>query len=406
MLFAGLCISARGIEIPKTEREVADAVHWLGTQARFEEARDVAATWLKAHPQDKDVIAQEASTMALQAGVEPNATRATDLRKRAYAEAVQARKMGSKDLMLDVIFSSIDADGRDLQNPNTFSNRPEAVAEMQKGEQAFQLHDFATALACYQKALALDPHSYSAALYIGDVYFNQNKHSDAAEWFGKAIGIDPNRETAHRYLGDVYAKLGKPKEARSAYVDAIIAEPYARIPREILARFANRTKTPLRTPQTVHPAATVAVKKGQVQINVDPAEGAFIMAYTVGRAHWLVEERAKYFAKDDSPRHSLYEECAGLRLLITTAGELAGKEDEASKKLAPGINGLKSLDKAGLLEAYVLLDAPDEGIAQDYATYRQLHRDMLLRYINEVWLGEPSGQSALNAATKTSAPIK
>lgn len=57
----------------------------------------------------------------------------------------------------------------------------------------------------------------------------------------------------------------------------------------------------------------------------------------------------------DWPRHSLYEECAGLRLLI----------------------------EAGLLEAYVLLDQADPEIAEDYAPYRALVR----RYIAEVRFG-------------------
>ena len=39
------------------------------------------------------------------------------------------------------------------------------------------------------------------------------------------------------------------------------------------------------------------------------------------------------------------------------------------------------LDKDGMIEPYVLLNAADRGIAQDYAAYRADHRDQLYAYI-------------------------
>ena len=38
------------------------------------------------------------------------------------------------------------------------------------------------------------------------------------------------------------------------------------------------------------------------------------------------------------------------------------------------------LEEAGLLEAYILFARPDDGIAQDYATYRKVTPDRLRRY--------------------------
>jgi hypothetical protein len=36
-----------------------------------------------------------------------------------------------------------------------------------------------------------------------------------------------------------------------------------------------------------------------------------------------------------------------------------------------------------MIEPYVLLNAADEGIAQDYAGYREKNRDRLVRYLSE-----------------------
>ncbi len=44
---------------------------------------------------------------------------------------------------------------------------------------------------------------------------------------------------------------------------------------------------------------------------------------------------------------------------------------------------LLALNKAGMIEAYILLQAPDEGIAQDYNAYRDANRDRLAAYFRQ-----------------------
>lgn len=39
------------------------------------------------------------------------------------------------------------------------------------------------------------------------------------------------------------------------------------------------------------------------------------------------------------------------------------------------------LDQDGLLEAYILLAIPDDGIARDFADYRRANADKLRRYV-------------------------
>ncbi len=65
--------------------------------------------------------------------------------------------------------------------------------------------------------------------------------------------------------------------------------------------------------------------------------------------------------------------------------------DAASKELKSGkvkvldasLANLVKLNDAGLLEAYILLARPDDGIAHDYAAYRKTNRDKLRRYVVE-----------------------
>jgi hypothetical protein len=58
-------------------------------------------------------------------------------------------------------------------------------------------------------------------------------------------------------------------------------------------------------------------------------------------------------------------------------------KDKKVSKLEPSLAKLVRLNTDGLLEAYVLLARPDQGIAQDYATYRKAHADLLRRYVVE-----------------------
>ena len=49
----------------------------------------------------------------------------------------------------------------------------------------------------------------------------------------------------------------------------------------------------------------------------------------------------------------------------------------------PDVSTLLKLHQAGMIEPYVLLNAADEGIAQDYAAYRERNRTKLEQYISE-----------------------
>jgi hypothetical protein len=55
--------------------------------------------------------------------------------------------------------------------------------------------------------------------------------------------------------------------------------------------------------------------------------------------------------------------------------------DKRTKKLNPSLAKLKKLDEEGLLEAYILLARPDQGIAQDHPAYLKQSRDKLRRYM-------------------------
>ena len=70
------------------------------------------------------------------------------------------------------------------------------------------------------------------------------------------------------------------------------------------------------------------------------------------------------------------EEADALRGVVSVA-----TADKKNKNLSPSLTRLKKLDEEGLLESYILLARPDEGIAQDYPEYLKQNRDKLRRYM-------------------------
>lgn len=53
----------------------------------------------------------------------------------------------------------------------------------------------------------------------------------------------------------------------------------------------------------------------------------------------------------------------------------------------PQLATLMKLDEEGLLEAYILLAIPDEGIAQNHAAYLAKNRDKLRQYVAKYVIG-------------------
>jgi tetratricopeptide (TPR) repeat protein len=305
----------------------------------------------------------------LPTGEERNATIA-----RAKAAAERAKSLGDSSDLLQVMLDR-------LANPAAAQNR--LTPNLQAAERAFARGDFEAALAGYQKAAALDPRSYEARLYAGDVYFRKHDLKQAGEWFQKAILVDPDRETAYRYWGDALVAAGDPGAALPKFIEAVVAEPYASKPWMGLKRWAKDNGAVIRPPHVPVPAAP-AVTGGEtgkpgVVINVAPNgrtnAAAAWLAYSLNRASWKTETFAKRFPGEKAYRHSLAEEVESLQVALSVL-------DPASAGDAD-LQDLVRLNKDNMLEAYVVLSAADDGIAQDYPGYRSVHRELLRAYIEQ-----------------------
>ncbi len=117
-------------------------------------------------------------------------------------------------------------------------------------------------------------------------------------------------------------------------------------------------------------------------VTIDPKGNSNSMSvwlvYNGVRLNWRKEDFKKHYPQETTYRHTLAEEVDALSTAASTL------KKEKPEKLAgdPDLAMLKKLSEAGMLEPYVLLGAPDAGIAVDYVAYRTKNRAKLEEYLS------------------------
>jgi tetratricopeptide (TPR) repeat protein len=305
-------------------------------------------------------------------------------RLRARNALLRAKQLGVQNSLLDAGIASITPDGGEVA---TFSTREDVEKAMQQGEAAFTRGDYDRAIEAYQRALTLDPKLYTAAVFIGDMYFQKKQIDEAGRWYSRAIAIDPDRETAYRYWSDVLLKSGRMEEALAKAVEAIVAEPYNRASYTALSQWSQVAKVEIGHPHIDSPNAS-SYQGGGTTLSVDPrslnsSDGSNEwLLYDQTRQSWRKTEFLRNYPNERLYRHSLREESTALRMVAEACAR--DLQSGKLKALEPQLDTLVQLNKIGLIEPYVLFAHSDEGIAKDYAEYRKMNRDKLRRYWLEV----------------------
>jgi len=386
-------LRGQGAESYDERRKVALDLY---TQGRFVDALPVLERLHSEKPGDVAVLESLSfATLAHAATIVDPAGRKEE-RAKARKLAEEAKAAGDSSNMLKTLLE-VPEDGSET----TFSSNAAVQSAMQEGEAAFAKGDFDGALSAYSRALALDPNVYDAAVFSGDVYFKKGNHIRAGEWFARAIQIDPNRETAYRYWGDDLVAQDRMSDAKEKFISAIVAQPYLRISWMGLSQWAPKQKMVLGHP-LIDPPGKVEDKgkddkgRNQTTITLDPSmmnPGAKIdgtdawFIYTLSKAVWHGDRFQKEFPNEKEYRHSLAEELDGFRMVVSQVKE--GLKKKKIKQLDAGLATLVKLADQELLEAFVLISRPDQGIAKDYPAYRDAHREKIRTYITE-WIIHPA----------------
>jgi tetratricopeptide (TPR) repeat protein len=353
----------------------------LTRENNFAEALPLLEKIVAAEPDNGEMQFYLGSALIAQANNNKDSAQRKSLSLRARAAFVRAKELGMELPLIDAMITSIPIDGSERRS---FSQNVAADALMSEAEIFFAQGKLDDALRNYQKALALDPRLYQAALFAGDVFVQKEDFAQAQSWYERAIAIDPAKETAYRYSATPLMKQGKTEAARDRYIEAFITEPYNQFARAGLIQWAQITQTDIAHPSIDIPTNVTFDDKGNANINLDTSallggkeDGSFAwIAYGATRTSWRKEQFTKKFPKERVYRHSLPEEAEALRSVITLA-----MSEKKVKTLNSSLVKLKRLNDEGLLEAYILLGRPDDGIAQDHPAYLKENRDKLRRYM-------------------------
>ena len=382
LLFASLLLS--GIAFAQQDDEDRRRAFQLYKDAKYTEALPAFEKLAATHPDDAAIIETYGFLLLSDSITMKDPAARKQARLRAREVLLRAQKLGANSTLLKWMLDSVPPNGDD--GPG-FSNKKEVDDAMREGEANFAKGDYPKAIEMYQRALLLDPTLYDAALFIGDVYFKTADQQKAGEWFARAIAINPDRETAYRYWGDALMRQGKVTEAGDKFVEAFIAEPYSRLARAGFVNWGQRVNIPLAHPKVELPANVAQKQGGGTTITLDPnalknddksGSGAAWIMYGIIRASWSQGEFAKQYPNEKTYRHSVKEEAAAIR------GALKAVENQKDQNsLDHSLQILRKLDKEGLLEAFILLALPDEGIVNDFAEYRRTNVENLRRYVKQ-----------------------
>ena len=318
-----------------------------------------------------------------------------DLRKKARARArgilVKAQALGDHSDLLNTLLQETPEDG----SFPAFSDQKDVDAAMQQAEADFARGDLEKARQGYLRAHVLNPKYYYASLFIGDTYFKQHEMTNAGDWFAQATQADPNIETAYRYWGDALLAENKLDEARSKYIEAIVADPYNPTSWNGINNWRNKTKANLSWLK-LQDGVSVTMKDGKANVTMNDSLpsglGAAWLAYGMNHALWMSEKFKKEFPAETEYRHTLKEETESLSLFLEILSGEKNKSDQSAQS-DPGIQMLIKIQQAGLLELFALLNRADDGIARDYAAYRDAHRDKIRQYLDEFVVPKTPAQS-------------
>jgi tetratricopeptide (TPR) repeat protein len=329
------------------------------------------------NPQDTQVLVGLGACLITHSVTLKDEAAARAERLRAREILLRAKQLGSNSGLLANLLDNLPADGS-----ARYPGSPEVVQAISEGEAAFAKNDYEKAIESYSKAFALDPKSYSAALFIGDSYFAEKNIPKATEWYEKAIEINPDGETAYRYASDMFTKNGDQEKARKLAIQSVVAEPYVQISWRGLVQWANANKVQL-TPVKINTHSELAnndAKNATITIDANGSKESMAVwiAYYGVRMNWRKDEFKKHYPQETAYRHTLAEE---LEALTTAAAVIKDTKPEVlagDKDLLM----LKKLNDAGMLAPYALFGASDAGLAADYADYRSKNRAKLEEYLS------------------------
>jgi tetratricopeptide (TPR) repeat protein len=299
-----------------------------------------------------------------------------ELLEKIQAEAKTAVALGSQENVARVI-ANFDLSLVDSEKGETL-----ARAIWRSGEPYFGKRDYKGALDRYAAAAELEPKVAEPALFAGDAAQFAGDLPTAARWYQKAIQIDPHNAKAYARWGDAIMRIAHDADgAKAKYIDAIVANPDYKMGWNGLSTWAQAHGAVLAGPKIKPPSGGMEMFKA---MGHDASSRSPWAAYVVDSFAYQSDAKGspigtfhQDYPGEAKARRSLHGEAKALH---ATAVEVALKWEKGEQP-PEEFRDLIAVDKADLLECWVLFRWADEGIAQEYMQFSKDHWEKLHEYI-------------------------
>jgi tetratricopeptide (TPR) repeat protein len=188
------------------------------------------------------------------------------------------------------------------------------------------------AIACYKKAIKLEPKNANTYFYLGIVLKAKSQLDEAIACYKKAIEIDPNLAVAHGALGEVLLHLGSYAEAKEALTRALELIPEKHPMRAIgskqLQDCEGLLKLEVRLPRLLQGED----KSGSARESLDLARMCQLKRLYAATARFFTDAfTADPKLADSFPAQHRYNASCSAALAAAGQGEDAAKLDDAAK---------------------------------------------------------------------------
>ena len=147
---------------------------------------------------------------------------------------------------------------------SALSNRDQAQAHYQRGDELSDSGKYEEAVDEFRKAIRLNPSHFESHNNLGFAFSRLGRYWEAVHEYKEAVRVHPDNAVARNNLGFMYNKLGLYEEAITAFEEAIRIDPKLEYPYSNLAYAYDSLKDGTKALAYVDQWEKLAIENGNI----------------------------------------------------------------------------------------------------------------------------------------------
>lgn len=208
------------------------------------------------------------------------------------------------------------------------------IAKITEAEEFFKKKEFDAAREIYQALLVERPKCYLAVSHIGDTYYFAGDAASALAYFDRAIAMNPDDHQLHFFRGNALFNLDRFDEAVDSYINALVLYPRHRFSLDALKRIRSYAGIELHESLFAPRSLAQLTDEGvSIRLNKDAMGGAWL-GYAIAKGFWLGEpEHRKELTGDEALGWSTVAEREAIAALVSSYAILKEEKGETDPEI-------------------------------------------------------------------------